>query len=155
MSSSLSFTDARLLIYFPNLRAGEFEKRSERSNLIEDYNCIAFAAHDRKRRWWPVDGSDYFWPNKDRGEELEVFVRAFSDLGYTTCLTHEYEEHFEKVAIYTKDGFVTHMSRQIIGGLWVSKLGPEEDIAHLNPNCLTGQGYGSPIHFMSRLHLGA
>ncbi len=48
---------------FPNLRAAGWTRTSEPAN----YNCIAFAAGDTSRYWWPnpfyPDASDSYWPD--------------------------------------------------------------------------------------------
>lgn len=152
MAWGISITEDELRIKFPNLRPENFEKRSLHDPF---YNCIGFAGHDRENWWWPSNQKGAYWPNGDTGLEVETFIRAFASFGYERCESADYEEHYEKVAIYSLGGNGTHMARQIKRGLWVSKLGQIEDIAHLTLQCLEGPEYGKAKDFMRRLHLGA
>lgn len=60
------------------------------------YNCIAFAANDTSRKWWP--NAPTYWPITDREESLENFVAAFKTLGYEECDSPELEYGIEKIA---------------------------------------------------------
>ena len=80
----------------PNLNAQNHEitSRSTRS-----YNCIAWAAGDKSRWWWPE--GPYYWPvGAPREKTLSAFLAAFRTLGYEECETDELEGQIEKVAIY-------------------------------------------------------
>src|SRR5439155_1538297 len=53
------------------------------------YNCIAWAAGETHKRWWPakINRFYYYWPPHLQREELgcetlENFVRAFQWMGY-------------------------------------------------------------------------
>ena len=49
------------------------------SNETEEYNCIAWAAHDTERWWWP--GAGVYWPSGVREEEtLDAFEEAYATL---------------------------------------------------------------------------
>src|SRR5206468_721215 len=66
-----------------------------------EYNCIAFAAGDETKCWWPDLGGVYYWPNGlPREETVEAFILMFQWLGYEKCEHARYEFGFEKVAIY-------------------------------------------------------
>ncbi|MFM7428637.1 MAG: hypothetical protein ACKO1F_01925 [Flammeovirgaceae bacterium] len=55
-----------------------------------------------------------------------------------------------KVALYGKDGKWTHAARQLVSGKWTSKMGSCEDIEHLTPLVLEGEGYGYVFQVMKR-----
>ncbi len=108
------------LASFPNLVPGRFDETSQES---DGYNCIAWAAEDTTRPWWPTRG--YHWPRQARYEEtLIAFVSVFQLLGYEPCDTDVLEEGFLNVAIFSKtNGTQTHAARQLPSGRWISKLG--------------------------------
>ena len=111
---------------FPNLVVGEFTVTSSETDV---YNCIAYAAGDTTRKWWPR--VRYFWPAKARFEEsLPAFIEAFVFLGFEPCDAADLETGFEKVAIFCKDDAPTHAAKQLPSGRWSSKLGDWEDIEH-------------------------
>jgi hypothetical protein len=109
----------------------------ERSPATPEYNCIAFAANEDFRWWWPIPVGSYYWPEKvPREENLEAFVKAFETLGYVVCHNDNVEHRFEKVAIYVDElGRPKHAARQLRNGKWISKLGNYIDVEH-ELNCL-------------------
>ena len=116
----------------PGLNRGEYWVTSPASDR---YNCIAWAAGDDTDWWWP--SPQHYWPEGlPRVERLESFREAFEALGYRECATAELEPGFEKVAIFTKDGFPTHAARQLPNGHWTSKLGEWQDIEHQHLNAV-------------------
>jgi hypothetical protein len=136
--------------HFPNLRRIGFQRTSEPAY----YNCIAYAAGDFQRRWWPgeyhPDWSDDYWPpNAPSNESLEAFASALATVGYSRCPDDRLNAGFEKVALYAKDGAITHAAVQQEDGAWRSKLGADEDIEH-SLEALTGPLYGAVIAYFSR-----
>lgn len=133
----------RLVAEFPALKRHPFEITSDPADF---YNCIAWAAGDNARFWWP----GRFWP-KDVGKavRIETFRKAFASVGYEVCDGSELEPEWEKVAIYELDGAPTHAARQLSDGRWSSKLGRYHDIAHTLEG-LNGDQYGTPTVFMRR-----
>jgi len=113
------------------------------------YNCIAWAADDTSRWWWPDDTS--YWPSAaPRTETIETFVKAFESLGYTVCENADYEAGFEKVSIYINhDGTPTHAARQLADDVWTSKIGKLEDIKH-RIDGLDSPLYGRVTRLMKR-----
>ena len=89
-----------LELRFPNLRNTGYRVESPRTR---DYNCVAWAAGDSKRPWWPVDIDSYYWPEEPRVESLSAFISAFGSLGYEVSDNSNLEIGFEKVAIYIQD----------------------------------------------------
>jgi hypothetical protein len=102
------------------------------SPVSGEYNCIAWAAQEDDRWWWPDRYGMYYWPADARREEtLTAFVDAFRSFGYEACTSPGFEVGFEKVAIFTdQNGEPTHMARQLQNGSWTSKLGTLNDIEH-------------------------
>ena len=116
------------------------------------YNCIAWAAGDTRKWWWPDPSPFAFWPvSIPRENTLQRFVEAFRTLGYEPCDSPELEPNMEKVAIYSdEDGLPTHAARQLETGAWTSKLGREEDIEHQELAGVEGQEYGHVAQVMRR-----
>lgn len=123
---------------------------TETSPIDPAYNCIAWAAEGDRRWWWPGAPPIGFWP-PDVADEPTVaaFEALFVQLGYAPCETGELEEGFEKVAIYSKEGEVTHAARQLVSGRWTSKLGRNIDIEHTLRG-LEGPTYGEVVRFLKR-----
>lgn len=118
------------------------------SSETEEYNCIAWAAHDTERWWWP--GAGVYWPSGVREEEtLDAFEEAYATLGYKRCDNGDLEPDFEKIAIYERGNVPTHAARQLQNGMWTSKLGGLEDVEHPIDD-LRVVTYGSPLRFMKR-----
>ena len=118
---------------FPNLDPTVYEVTSPET---PEYNCMVWAAGDSTRWWWPLSGAH--WPSgAPRMETVDSFRIAFETMGYEVCPGQEYEQGFEKVAIYAHtDGVPTHVARQLENGRWTSKLGDWEDIEHDKPKDL-------------------
>jgi hypothetical protein len=126
------------------------------SPVTKQYNCIAWAAQDAKRYWWPDPWRIGYWPpGVPRKVTIAAFVQAFEKQGYASCPDGSPEEGMEKIAIFGKesqDGAVipTHASRQLESGEWTSKLGPLEDVSHRSIHSVNGPLYGKPVCYMSR-----
>lgn len=121
------------------------------------YNCIAYAANDTRRWWWPSDRSlgGHFWPpNAPRERTTDAFRIAFEGLGYSVCADGDCVEGIEKVAIYVDElGKPTHAARQLPSGDWVSKMGEHVDIEHATPEAVGGHegaGYGVVALYLER-----
>ncbi len=108
-----------------------------KSPASPEYNCIAWAANEDFRWWWPIPEDLYYWPeNAPKEETLEAFVKAFETLGYVACDNDNLENGFEKVAVYVdKLGIPRHVAKQLRNGKWTSKLGRCIDVEH-ELNCL-------------------
>ena len=136
----------------PNLTARNWGVTSPSTNR---YNCIAWAAGDNSRWWWP-EGS-YYWPDGAPREcSLSAFLAAFGTLGYEECATPDLERPTEKIAIFALQNVSngspqpTHAARQLSDGRWTSKLGPSVDIVHSTLHHVSGTEYGIPVRFMGR-----
>jgi len=137
-----------LLNLFPGLRNSIFEIKSKKD---KKYNCIAFAADDKKNWWWPI-GRGYWPSGVPRTVTLNAFAAAFGTLGYAVCENELYEEGFVKIAIFVKDdGSPTHAACQLPNGKWISKCGRYKDIEHdLNALCGSSPAYGKIACYMKK-----
>jgi hypothetical protein len=134
---------------FSSLVPGDWTKTSDATRR---FNCIAWAASDDARWWWPDPSLQYYWPpSLPRENSIECFVLAYESLGYELCGDESLESAFEKVAIYADSiGLPTHAARQLPDGRWTSKLGICEDITHRNLDVLNCQSYGRAVRFLKR-----
>lgn len=127
----------------------------EVSKFDTEYNCIAWAASDTNRWWWPDDPEigDGYWPEGvPREVAIPAFIAAFQTLGYRQCDNELLEAGFEKIAIYADEvsDEPTHAARQLSDGKWTSKFGDYEDVRHVNLACLEGPLYGRVALYMKR-----
>lgn len=134
---------------FPNLTKNGFTITSP---ATEDYNCLAWAADESERWWWPDPFYVNYWPEDAlRDETLEAFAQAYQTLGYEPCAEEQLETGFEKVAVYAdSEGTPTHAARQLPSGQWSSKLGSLEDITHSSLDALAGELYGAAVLLLKR-----
>jgi hypothetical protein len=126
-----------------SLMRNNLQYRSITSEPTDRYNCIAWAAGDDRKWWWP-NGSRY-WPNLRKGEERDPtqqeFVFTFRALGFRPTTSRAVEAGRIKVAFYERNGAIQHAARQLPNGVWTSKCGPNVDIEH-DLEQLEGTCYG-------------
>ena len=134
---------------FPSLQRGEWAVTSPASL---SYNCIAWAANEVHRVWWPDPRNQQYWPpGSHREVTIEAFLTAFETLGFSRGAGRELEPGFEKVAIFEDtDGAPTHAARQLPSGEWTSKLGKAEDIRHQHLSAVEGEEYGTVAQVLRR-----
>ena len=88
-------------VLLPHLHQDEYRITSPESDR---YNCIAWAAGDATRRWWPGE-PDYYWPpDAPQEDALASFQAVFAALGYREGATDEWKPGYEKVALFARDG---------------------------------------------------
>lgn len=141
---------AGLVQGFPRLKGTQFEVTSPETR---DYNCIAWAAGDNSRWWWPgvPPLSGYYWPNSlGPIPSLDDFRLTYEMEGFSSCADGSLEPGFEKIAIYAKNGVPQHAARQLIDGTWTSKCGESHDISHDAPGDVGGLVYGEVALYMRR-----
>ena len=131
----------------------EFPKLANEGYSVESppdarYNCIAWAAGEVSRWWWPHPNG--YWP-PTIPEELSVtaFTLLFEQLGYRVCPEADLEEGYEKIALYALRGGATHAARQLTNGRWTSKVGQNIDIEHTLAG-LKGPYYGEVVRILKR-----
>lgn len=134
---------------FPNFSTTGYEITSP--DTI-DYNCIAWAAEDNERWWWPDSQNIDYWPaGVPREVTINAFTQAYQTIGYEVCDRPNLERGFQKIAIYADSaGKPTHAARQLPNGKWTSKLGQDEDIQHETLEGLTGESYGNVACIMRK-----
>jgi hypothetical protein len=136
-----------LEVLFPRLHNSSYQITSPPT---ETYNCIAWAAGDDNRWWWPDQAKLRYWPTGvPRLETIAVFLQAYATLGYIPCQDGTFEMGFEKIALYADDDGPQHAARQLSNGRWTSKLGELEDIEH-DLYALEDSDYGTVVAFMKR-----
>jgi hypothetical protein len=132
--------------HFPNLRNGQYRVTSDDTR---DYNCLAWAAGEVDRKWDPKD-SDHHWPDGvPREQTMPAFIAAYSTCHYVECDNGEFEEGFEKIAIYANQRGPQHAAKQL-NGAWSSKLGDGWDIEHPTLEGIENSAYGKAVVFMKR-----
>jgi len=134
-------------LYFPHLEAYGYRVTSNRTSR---YNCIAWAAGDNKNWCWPDREREVYCPTEPRKATRSAFIKAFRTLGYEVCSSGRPEHGLEKIALFFDGDEPRHAARQLANGTWTSKLGPDEDIAHVDLEALEGPGYGRIGCFMRR-----
>jgi hypothetical protein len=102
------------------------------SSSTVDYNCFAWAASKDDEWWDPNPMKEGYWPpDVLRQETLQSYIAAYQTIDYEICDGEDFEEGFEKIAIYVNDiGKPAHAARQLPGGEWTSKIGVWEDVKH-------------------------
>ena len=144
-----------LELRYKTLQNSQYAETSPRD---DNYNCIAWAAGENCRPWWPIphDTAPYYWPLGEQNDEsLDIFIECFKSLGYEVCDDESFEQGFEKVAIYVdEEDLPSHMARQLIEDkVWTSKCGSLQDISHKELSALEGKcgyGYGTVVCIMKR-----
>lgn len=93
---------------------------------------------------------DSYWPpSAPHSTHISSFIKAFEIKRYTTCADGTHREGYEKIAIYEKNGQVTHAAKQIDNTKWTSKLGRSWDISH-TAGAVSGGLYGVVTTYMER-----
>ena len=138
---------------FPNLNTDTCKITSA---ATKKYNCLAWAAKETHRWWWPDGQGIYYWPRGiPRQTTMEAFVLAYATLGFRVCFSNALESSLEKLALYghERGGTVvpTHAALQLENGAWTSKLGICEDIEHTTADAVGGPAYGRPLIYLQRV----
>lgn len=128
---------------FPRLRKSTYRVCSPETR---EYNCIAWAVGRSDLFIWPF----MQWPPTCPHEEtIDAFVSAFRTFDYDTCKDGQFEQGFEKIALYADGKKPKHAARQLVNGRWTSKLGQNVDIEH-DLSDLEGPQYGKVVMFFRR-----
>lgn len=119
------------------------------------YNCIAWAAGNNTRNWWPDPMGVGYWPHGvPREVTTAAFLAAYATVGFKLTFDGNLQDGIEKLAVYGKGQpgaeIPTHAALQLQSGEWTSKLGPFEDIVHTTPDAVNGPVYGQVICYLER-----
>lgn len=145
---NMDIYDTYIEAVFPKIKDAGYKIASPEDTR---YNCIAWAA-GRDDIFINPD-PDYFWPSHlPYSTKLDIIIKLYESYGFIISDSQEYEEGFEKIAIYVAQNTdnVTHAARQIDADKWTSKLGPYKDIEHRTIESLTGSMYGTVARIMKR-----
>jgi hypothetical protein len=125
------------------------------SKEMDSYSSFGWAIERDTSNYWSTS-SGYYWPsNSPRVNSLKVLIDIFQEIGYIKMdiLPENYNEYvdgYERVAIYVnEDNIPMHASRQLIGGIWTSKL-PKYRIEHRTLAFLEGDHFGCVTEVMHR-----
>jgi len=141
---------------FPGLKRLGFGVKDVTSRKTTLYNCIAYAAKDESRPWWPMRQRPgmryYFWPDHlKRVSTVSNFLLAFQWLGFEVCASGEHEAGYEKVALYVNENDEPkHMARELGDGVWYSKLGDEQDIRQHTLTAIENDRYGTAAYYLRK-----
>jgi hypothetical protein len=131
------------------------QNHTDTSPVTQRYNCIAWAADNDTRWWWPDAANIGYWPpGIPRDETIDAFLQAYALQGYVQCADGNLDATLEKIAIFgtpvAGEIYPTHAARQLADGKWTSKLGALEDITHDSLDAVSGGRYGIPVCFLAR-----
>jgi hypothetical protein len=134
--------------WWPYLTTSNYELKSQPT---ADYNCVSWAQRiDYKEIDLSLDaeGEPLVYPDLS----CLTYIEHFEKEGFILCESPEFEEGFEKIALYERAGKTfEHVARQLGPDLWTSKLGYWEDIEHTTLEVLESQNkYGVPTWFMKK-----
>jgi len=136
---------------FPRLTQAPPHNWSPTSEATDRYNCIAFAFGLKDGLWWPNDPPG-LWPiGASRDESVAAARAVFETEGYEEASGEDYETGVERVAIFARNGMLTHAARQSMDrrGWWRSKMGGNVDIDH-ELHAIGGGVYGEVALVMAR-----
>ncbi len=135
--------------FFPALNEQNCQTTSP---VDERYNCIAWAADDTEKWWWPDPLEQQYWPQEvPRESSLLAFQLMFQHLGYSSQSDDSLEPNKPKVAIFVDPNQVpTHAARQLPNGNWTSKLGRQNDIEH-ELVAIEGPAYGKVAIILAKV----
>ncbi|MBL8880942.1 MAG: hypothetical protein JNG88_17650 [Phycisphaerales bacterium] len=135
-------------VHFPALTQ---ENCRPTSPADDSYNCIAWAADDVDRWWWPDPLGQKYWPPAiPRTESIDAFEMAFALFGYSEKSSSTLEPGKQKIALFVgSHGRPTHAARQLPDGWWASKLGQQIDIEH-ELSAIEGPVYGTVAVVLAR-----
>ena len=155
MGTSRPATSRHPLQYFPGLGPDNHQITSK---VCRSYNCVAWAAGIENQQLWPSGAEgimaepEVAWPEGIRNDEtVEALVEYFTTIGYEPCDDPGFEDGYLKIAIFAKDDYPEHVSRQLPSQKWTSKMGFDGvDIEHNDLECIAAGQYGTPTAFMKK-----
>lgn len=134
---------------FPKLHGTPWEIKSRKTRR---YNCLAWAAREKHRRWDFTKGA-HWPPGVKRASGIAYLVGAFQAEGFSVCNESDcrkYDSTADSIVVYEMNRIGMHAARLLANGMWSSKLGDVEDVQHKTPEDISGTTYGNPIVYMKR-----
>lgn len=123
-----------------------------KSRKTKRYNCFAWAAREKHRRWDFAKGA--YWPSgAKRLSGIAYLVGAYLAEGFSVCNKSDcqtYDSTADSIVVYEMNRIGMHAARLLANGMWSSKLGDLEDVQHKKPEDISGTTYGNPIVYMKR-----
>lgn len=128
------------------------------SPWTRDYNCAAWAVERRTTNirppiwgWGKSIGGEY-WPDSVAPRPtVRAYEEVYETFNYCPCDNGEFVIGTEKLALYAHDPYeCLHVARQLINGMWTSKMGECADIEHPSPDDVAGKKTGQVIAYMAR-----
>lgn len=123
-----------------------------KSRQTKRYNCLAWAAREKHRRWDFAKGA--YWPaGVKKLTGIAYLVGAYLAEGFGVCnkdACDKYDPTSDSIVLYQLNRIGTHAARLLHNGMWSSKLGDLEDVQHQTAEALSGERYGNPMVYMKR-----
>ncbi|MGZ5481192.1 MAG: DUF7689 domain-containing protein [Pyrinomonadaceae bacterium] len=123
-----------------------------KSRKTRRYNCLAWAAREKHRRWDFTKGA-YWPPGVKRLSGIAYLVGAYLAEGFSVSnqsACQSYDSTSDSIVLYERNLIGMHAARLLANGMWSSKLGDLEDVQHKTPEDISGTRYGNPIVYMKR-----
>jgi hypothetical protein len=94
--------------------------------------------------WWPTTVATMLY-------SVRAYEQVYETMSYQPCGNGDFVLGTEKIALYGHDpGECLHVARQLINGMWTSKMGDLADIEHATPQEVEGEKHGRVLAFMER-----
>lgn len=114
--------------WHPKLK-GKNYRIIQTDKILQDFNCISFVI-DNYKYWCGSSFPSWPYDKISRIPILDNYIEYFAMFGYEICDNDNFENGFDKIAIYTDiRNMVTHASKQF-KNKWRSKLGGSVIIEH-------------------------
>lgn len=137
-----------LINFFPHLFDDKHYKLLSEQTPI--YNCIAWAMGFNDRWVDTVLSPGHWWPDGVlREDSPQALIDAFVAVGFEVVDNDHYEENYDKVALFQKEGKWTHAARIESDEVEYSKFGGSFDGVHSH-NVFGGSIYGDEYAFLRR-----
>lgn len=110
--------------WFPKMRGKDYKVIIDN----RDYNCVSYTLEIYTGWMW---SSTEMWPVDSIPRNLGVggFLKLYNMYGYIECENEAYENGYEKIVFFSKNGAPSHACKQYYHK-WRSKLGSSVIIEH-------------------------
>jgi hypothetical protein len=133
---------------YPYLK-GNYTKTSDETIL---YNCVAYVLGEYDKIYSSYEEEGIWIDGLEKTHTPKNYADFFKKIkGFEICKNADFDDKYEKIAIYGLEDEFLHVAIQLQNGKWSSKIGEYEDIEHNSLKAVGGGRYGYPIIFMQRL----